>query len=80
MNNELSYKDWKHLLDYDIDDSYTKCEEITTVLNKHAPLVLKRTQPLCICREWWTTKALLKSSKKLKWYYCASLNLSKDDK
>ena len=42
MNNELLYKDWTHLLDYDVDDSYAKLsEEITTVLNKHAPLMLK---------------------------------------
>ena len=42
-NNELLYKDWKHLLDYDIDDSYAKInEEIRRLLNKHAPLVLKR--------------------------------------
>ena len=80
MNNELLYKDWTHLLDYDIDDSYAKLSEvIATVLNKHAPLVLKRIQPRDICRERWMTKALLKSSKKLKRYYCASLNLSRDD-
>ena len=80
MNNELPYKDWTHLLDYDVDDSYANLsEEITTVLNKHAALVLKRIQPRDICKERWVTKALLKSSKKLKRYYCASLNLSKDD-
>ena len=80
VNNELPYKDWTHLLDYDVDDSYAKLsEEITTVLNKHAPLVLKRIEPRDICKERWMTKALLKSSKKLKRHYFASLNLSKDD-
>ena len=80
MDNELLYKDWTHLLDYDIDDSYAKLsEEITIVLNKDLPLVLKRIQPRDICRKRWMTKALLKSSKKLKRYYCASLSLSKDD-
>ena len=35
MNSELLYKDWTHLLDYDIEDSYAKsCEEITTVLKQ----------------------------------------------
>ena len=67
MNDELLYKDQSHLLDYDV------------VLNKHAPLVLKRIQPRDICKERWMTKALLKYSKKLKRYYYASLNLSKDD-
>ena len=71
MNNELLYKDWTHLLDYDVDDSYAKLsEEITTVLNKHAPLVLKRIQPRDICKERWITKALLKSSKKLEMLLC----------
>ena len=43
MNNELLYKDWTHLLDYDIDDSYAKLsEEITTVLNIHAPIVREK--------------------------------------
>ena len=80
MSNELVYKDWTHLLDYAVDDSYAKfSEEITTVLSKHASLVVKRIQPRDICKERWMTKALLKSSKKLKTYYCASLNLSKDD-
>ena len=80
MNNQLLYKDWTHLPAYDVDDSYVKLsEEITTALNRHAPLVLKRKQPRYICTERWMTKALLKSSKKLKRYYCASLNLSKDD-
>ena len=80
MNNKLLYKDWTHVQNYDVDDSYANLsEEITTVLNKHAPLVLKRIQPRDICKERWMTKALIKSSKKLKRYYCASLNLSKDD-
>ena len=80
MTNELLYRDWTHLPGCDIDDSYPKLsEEITTVLNKHKPLVLKRIQLRVICRERWMTKALLKSSKKLKKYYCASLNLSKDN-
>ena len=70
MNNELLYKDWTHLLGYEVDDSYVKLsEEITIVLNKHGPLVLKRIQPRDICKEKWMTKALLKSSKKLKRYY-----------
>ena len=52
MNSELLYKDWTHLLDYDVDDSYAKLSEgITTVLNKHVPLILKSLQPRDICKE-----------------------------
>ena len=51
INNELLYKDWTYLLEYDVYDSYAKLsKEITTVWNKHAPLVLKRIQPRDICK------------------------------